>query len=141
MALFSTSPSTNGNGASKERRRMETSSLSIVAADLVINGDLDTAGVIKIEGRVTGSVRAGQQVLVGAEAVVEGDLITREAVVGGTVQGAIHASDRIEIQPHAVVEGDITTRNLLIQEGGRVNGVVTMRADAVVDAPAVRGDH
>ncbi len=139
MTFFSMSSTTNGNGAAKERRRIEASSLSIVAADLVITGDLESAGVIKIEGRVIGSVRAGQQVLVGGDAVVEGDLITREAVVGGTVQGAIHASDRIEIQPHAVVEGDITTRNLLIQEGGRVNGVVTMRADAAVEAPEASG--
>ncbi len=135
MALFSSSPATNGNGT-KDRRRIEASSLSIVAADLVITGDLESAGVIKIEGRVTGSVRAGQQVLVCGEAVVEGDLVTREAVVGGTVHGAIHASDRVEIQPHAVVEGDIITRNLLVQEGGRVNGVVTMRADAVVAEPS-----
>lgn len=136
MALFSTGTNTNGNGAAKDRRRIEASSLSIVAADLVITGDLETAGVIKIEGRVTGSVRAGQQVLVCGEALVEGDLVTREAVVGGTVHGAIHASDRVEVQAHAVVEGDIITRNLQVQEGGRVNGAVTMRADAAVAEPA-----
>lgn len=139
MALFSSSPAANGNGVTKDRRRIEASSLSIVAADLVISGDLESAGVIKIEGRVTGSVRAGQQVLICGEAVVEGDLVTREAVVGGTVHGAIHASDRVEIQPHAVVEGDIITRNLLVQEGGRVNGAVTMRADAAVEAPEASG--
>jgi cytoskeletal protein CcmA (bactofilin family) len=139
MALFSTSTTPNGNGAHKERRRIEPSTLSIVAADLVINGDLESAGVIKIEGRVTGSVRAGQQILIGAEAVVEGDLLTREAVVGGTVHGTIHAADRVEVQAQALVEGDIHTRNLVIQEGGRVNGMVTMRADGVPDNPAAIG--
>lgn len=139
MALFSTGTSTNGNGVTKERRRIEASSLSIVAADLVITGDLESAGVIKIEGRVAGSVRAGQQVLICGDAVVEGDVIAREAVVGGRVHGAIHASDRVEIQANAVVEGDIITPNLLVQEGGRVNGAVTMRADAAVDAAASAG--
>jgi cytoskeletal protein CcmA (bactofilin family) len=139
--MFSLGPSTNGNGNGtfKERRRVEPATLSIVAADLVVSGDLETAGVVRVEGRVVGTVRAGQQVLVGAEAVVEGDLVTREAVVGGTVHGTIHASDRVEIQPHAVVEGDIITRNLVVQEGGRVNGAVTMRIDAAVDAPETAG--
>lgn len=137
MALFGASGATNGNGVAKDRRRIEQPTLSIVAADLVITGDLETAGVVKIEGRVTGSVRAGQQILVSPDAVVDGDLHTREAVVGGTVRGAILAADRVEIQPRAMVEGEITTRNLLIQEGGRVNGEVTMRADAMADEPVV----
>lgn len=139
MALFGSGNGTNGNGAARDRRRLEQHTLSIVAADLVITGDLETSGVVKIEGRVTGSVRAGQQVLVSPDAVVDGDVVTGEAVVGGTVHGAIHAMHRVEIQPQAVVQGDITTRNLVIQEGGRVNGVVTMRADAVVDEPATLG--
>lgn len=142
MGFLSSTPSTpSGNGVSKERRRAEHHGLSIVAPDLVVTGDLESGGVIKVEGRVAGTVRADQQVLVAQGAVIDGDLHTREAVVGGTVHGSIHAHDRVEVQPHAVVEGDITTRNLLIQEGGRVNGVVTMRADTApeVSPAAVRG--
>lgn len=134
MALFPSSTPTNG--VAKERRRADQHGLSIVAPDLVVTGDLESGGVVKVEGRVAGMVRAGQQVLVAQGAVIDGDLHTREAVVGGTVHGSIHASERVEVQPHAVVEGDITTRNLLIQEGGRVNGVVTMRADNALDGPA-----
>lgn len=141
MALFSSTPSaTTSNGAGKDRRRAEQHGLSIVAPDLVVSGDLESGGVIKVEGRVAGMVRAGQQVLVAQGAVIDGDLHTREAVVGGTVHGSILASDRVEVQPHAVVEGDITTRNLLIQEGGRVNGVVTMRADTAPDPVPVSGE-
>lgn len=132
MALFSSGPTTtptNGVVKEKDRRRSEPHGLSIVAPDLVITGDLESAGVVKVEGRVQGLVRAGQQVLVALGAVIEGNVETREAVVGGTVYGSIHAAERVEIQPHAVVEGDIVTSNLLVQEGGRVNGVVTMRMD------------
>ncbi len=139
MALFSSGPApVPANGVPKERRRGDPHGLSIVAPDLVVTGDLESQGVIKVEGRVAGAVRAGSQVLVAAGAVIDGDLHTREAVVGGTVHGSIHAADRVEIQPHAVVEGDIVTRNLVIQEGGRVNGVVTMRMDGTPDLPVAR---
>lgn len=134
MALFSpSSPATNG--VSSQRRKPESQGLSIIAPDLVIKGDLETSGVVKIEGRILGSVHAGHQVLVAQGAEIEGDIHTREAVIGGMVKGGVHAAERIEVQATAMVDGDITTRNLLIQEGGRVNGVVTMRMDSVNSPP------
>ena len=141
MALFSNGSATPpANGVPKERRRNDPHGLSIVASDLVISGDLESQGVIKVEGRVAGTVRAGSQVLVAPGAVIDGDLHTREAVVGGTVHGSIQAAERVEIQLNAVVEGDIVTRNLLIQEGGRVNGTVTMRMDGTPDLPLARAE-
>ena len=48
-----------------------------------ITGDVDTDGVVKVEGRVEGAIRAGRQVLVGRQGEVKGDINTREAVIGG----------------------------------------------------------
>lgn len=131
MGLFSTT-TTNGKRelatpAVERRRPRETNGgLSIVARDLTVTGDLEAAGVIRIEGRVLGNVQAGDQVLLSEGAVIEGNVSTREAVIGGRVQGSIAASERIELQAEAVVEGDLFTPRLLIQEGGRVNGGVRM---------------
>jgi len=111
-----------------ERRRngQGNGGLSIVAKDLTVTGDLEAAGVIRIEGRVLGNVQAGDQVLLSEGAVIEGNVAAREAVIGGSVRGSIVASERIEIQAEATVEGDLVTPRLLIQEGGRVNGGVRM---------------
>jgi len=131
MGLFSTT-TTNGKRESappaiERRRPRETNGgLSIVARDLTVTGDLEAAGVIRVEGRVQGSVQAGDQVLLSEGAVIEGNVMTREAVIGGRVHGSIMASERIELQANAVVEGDLMTPRLLIQEGGRVNGCVKM---------------
>jgi cytoskeletal protein CcmA (bactofilin family) len=103
-------------------RRGEQVTLSIIAAGMTITGDLTTDGVVKIEGRVQGTVRAGQQVLISKGGQVQGDINTKEAVVGGEVNGAIRAEDRVEVQATAVIEGDILTRRILVMEGGRVNG-------------------
>ena len=131
MGFFSTT-TTNGKRESvppaiERRRPRETSGgLSIVARDLTVTGDLEAAGVIRIEGRVQGNVQAGDQVLLSEGAVIEGNVSTREAVIGGRVHGSIAASERIELQAEATVEGDLITPRLLIQEGGRVNGCVRM---------------
>lgn len=102
------------------------SGLSIIGTGMRVVGDITADGVVKVEGTVVGTIRAGRQVLVAKGGVVEGDVIAREAIVGGEVRGSIEASERLELQATSVVHGDIATRRLLVQEGGEVNGVVRM---------------
>lgn len=134
MGIFS-APATTGAPA-VDRRRVNTmqGSLSIVAKDLTIAGDLQAEGVIRVEGRVVGNVHAGDQVLISEGGIVEGDVVTREAIVGGRVHGCITGEERVELQASAVVHGDIATKRLLIQEGGQVNGSVKMEELATVIA-------
>lgn len=100
--------------------------LSIVAVGMHITGELDTNGVIKVEGKVTGSLRAEGQVLVAKGGLVEGDIFTREAIVGGQVRGAIYADERVEVQANSKIDGDVTTQRIQVQEGGEVNGFIKM---------------
>ena len=100
--------------------------LSIVGAGMTIHGDLETGGVVKIEGTVNGHVEAEQQVLVAKGGHIDGDVDTGEAVIAGVVHGAVRAARRVEIQAGAVVQGDITTRRILVAEGAVLNGAVRM---------------
>ena len=100
--------------------------LSVIAAGTRITGELSSDGIVKVEGSVVGSVRAERQVLVAKGGVIEGDVYTREAVIGGEVRGAILANDRVEVQATSVIQGDITTQRIVVQEGGEVNGHVRM---------------
>lgn len=100
--------------------------LSIVAVGMHISGELDTNGVIKVEGKVSGSLRAEGQVLVAKGGLVEGDIYTREAIVGGEVRGAIYADERVEVQAASKIDGDVTTQRIAVQEGGEVNGFIKM---------------
>jgi cytoskeletal protein CcmA (bactofilin family) len=111
--------------------------LSIIGTGMRVVGDITADGVVKIEGTVVGTVRAGRQVLVGKGGEVEGDVISREAIIGGEVRGSIRADERIEIQSTSVVHGDIAAKRLLVQEGGEINGVVRM-GEGALDPPAAQ---
>ncbi len=100
--------------------------LSVVSAGMRITGQLDTNGVVKVEGVVVGCIRAERQVLVARGGMVEGDILTREAVIGGEVRGGIYADERVEVQTTSHIHGDITTKRILLQEGGEVNGHLKM---------------
>jgi len=119
------------------------SALSIIGSGMRVVGDITAEGVVKIEGTVIGTVRAGRQVLVAKGGEVEGDVITREAIIGGEVRGTVVAGERVEIQTASVVHGDITSKRLLVHEGGEINGVIRMGASASTEEsePAIAGSR
>ena len=108
--------------------------LTIVAPGTRVVGEIEADGVVKIEGVVVGTVRAGRQLLVARGGTVEGDVFTAEAVVGGCVKGGVTASDRVEIQGGAAVHGDVTTKQLIVQDGGEINGLVRMAGETGEEA-------
>ena len=101
-------------------------SISVIGVGMTVRGDVETAGVVKVEGTVDGHVIAGSQVLVAKGGTVKGDIDTREAVIGGEVAGAVSANERVEIQAGATVQGDITTRRIAVSEGANLNGHIRM---------------
>ena len=124
MAIFAKDE--NSNGDSKNGAAAGEGAMSIIAAGMTVTGDIDSAGVVKVEGRVEGSVRTARQVLIGRQGEVKGDIETREAVIGGRVEGTITATERVDVQATASVSGDIHTKSIVVQEGGKINGTVKM---------------
>ncbi|HSH46776.1 MAG TPA: polymer-forming cytoskeletal protein [Longimicrobiales bacterium] len=98
--------------------------ISIIGPGMRVIGDCETQGTLRVEGTVEGTVRAGKAVVVGKDGVVDGDILTQDAVVGGRVTGSIGAESRLELQATCVVEGEIQARRIKLDEGGTVNGTV-----------------
>jgi cytoskeletal protein CcmA (bactofilin family) len=138
MGIFSNT-ARDEEGKELKRRRTDQIPFSIIASDMTVIGDLETEGVVRIEGRIKGAVRVGAQVLVAVGAVIEGDLHTQEAIIAGQVSGAIHARERVELQASALVAGDILTPRISIVEGARVTGEVKM--DLAKQPEAATGSH
>lgn len=114
------------------RAQSAESMLTIIAAGTTIAGDIECAGVLRVEGTIDGSVRLAKQVMLAREGAIHGDVTAQEVVVGGVIDGNVHASDRLELQWSAVVNGDIDTKSIVVMEGARINGVVKMMELALV---------
>jgi cytoskeletal protein CcmA (bactofilin family) len=113
--------------------------LSVIAAGMKIVGDIESTGVVKIEGVVEGAIRGARQLLLGRQGTVHGDIRAHEVVIGGTVVGTIVAEERVEIQSTSSVQGDIYTKTIVVLEGGVINGAVRMGDAAVKDATVSPG--
>ena len=118
--------------------------ISIIGPGMHIVGDCDTTDTIRIEGTIEGSVRAEKAVVVGKGGRVNGDIQTQDAVIAGMVKGALDVDSRLELQSTCVIDGEIRATRLKLDEGGIVNGTVSIgRKDvggaqvaAIPEAPA-----
>jgi cytoskeletal protein CcmA (bactofilin family) len=99
---------------------------SVIAPGMKVVGDVETTGILKIEGTVQGSIRGARQVMLGRTGVIQGDVQAEEVILGGRVIGTVTATERVEIQNNSVIEGDVHTRSIVVFEGGVLNGNVRM---------------
>ena len=136
MAIFGKSDKIASTPAGAGRAATPVAGLSIIGAGMTVHGDLETAGVIKVEGTVNGHVSAAQQVLVAKGGQIDGDVTTAEAVIGGIVHGSVIARQRVEVQAGATVQGDVTTKRIAVAEGAVLNGTVKMGEPEEAARPA-----
>ena len=118
-----------GQVMSKVRANPAASSdkvISIIGPGMHIVGDCDTTDTVRIEGRIEGSVRAEKAVVIGKGGRVTGDIQTQDAVIAGTVKGALDVDSRLELQSTCVIDGEIRATRLKLDEGGVLNGSVSI---------------
>jgi cytoskeletal protein CcmA (bactofilin family) len=100
---------------------------TIIGKGSVIEGTIQVQGGIRIDGMVKGKISSTESLTIGEDGVVEADLSTKVAVIGGNVIGNVIAPEKIELQSKAKVEGEITTKNLIIEEGAVFHGNCHMK--------------
>jgi len=103
---------------------------SVLDAQMVVRGDLETDGMLRIDGRLEGNIRRASVVVLGEGASIVGDVSARELVIGGSITGNVVAQSRVEVEASAEVEGDIEADAILIHEGGAVRGRLFVRTRA-----------
>jgi cytoskeletal protein CcmA (bactofilin family) len=126
MAMFTKDAKDGSDKMDPKAAPGAEAALSIIAFGMKVHGDIETSGVIKIEGAIEGTIRGARQVLVGRQGEVKGDVHAREVVVGGKVDGTVNATERVEVQGTSAINGDIYTKSIVVLEGGRINGQVRM---------------
>ncbi len=103
------------------RRNPETApELTIVGAQLTINGDIDCQGDLQIFGLIEGDVR-GETVIVEYGGHVEGGVFAQKLVIAGSVTGPVTATD-IRVEGTAKIIGNITHNMITIEPGALLEG-------------------
>ena len=99
---------------------------TIIGEGFIFTGKVKGTLAIRIEGKIIGDVDVEGGIILGEKGNIEGNLITKSAVIFGTVNGNIK-STQLEIKKSGYVNGDITTDTLEIELGAQYNGKLNMK--------------
>lgn len=93
---------------------------TIIASDVRILGNVISDGMLDIDGRIEGNVRA-ETIYIRENGVITGDVVAGSEVhIFGNVHGVIKAP-RVSIHPSAHVEGAIMHRSISIEDGAYID--------------------
>ena len=111
----------------KEAEEISNSS-NVIGKGTVLEGNIETFGNIRIEGRVQGNIKSKSKIALGHSSHVDGNVTAQNADIEGAVKGRIEISEILVLKASAVVQGDISTGKLVVEPGAVFNGTCKMGA-------------
>ena len=103
---------------------------AFLGSNTVYEGKLVFEGSVHIDGKFTGEISSEGTLVVGKGAVVDGTFHVGELLLSGQLTGEVVAKRRVVVHSSGVLEGRLRTPGLLTEEGGIIEGQITMRGPA-----------
>ena len=108
---------------------------TIVAAGTKVKGEVTGSASLVVEGRVEGHVHLENEVAVGVDGLVKGEIKARSVRIGGRVEGNIQGVEMIEILANGSVQGDVRSPRVVIADGAFFKGKVEMGGEEETSSP------
>jgi cytoskeletal protein CcmA (bactofilin family) len=105
-----------------------TNSSNVIGKGTVLEGNIETSGNIRIEGKIIGNLKSKSKVALGNSSLVDGNVSAQNADIEGTVKGKVEIADMLVLKATATVHGDIATGKLVVEPGAVFNGTCKMGA-------------
>ena len=103
-----------------------SNSSNIVGKGSFVEGNIESFGNIRVEGRIKGNVKSKSKVALGKSSHVEGNILAQNAEIAGEVTGTLEITEMLILKPSAVIHGDIVTNKLIVESGSAFNGTCKM---------------
>jgi cytoskeletal protein CcmA (bactofilin family) len=115
----------------KEQKRAAeeiSSSSNVIGKGTVLEGNIETYGNIRIEGKIIGNIKSKSKIALGNSSHIEGNIMAQNADIEGQVRGRLEISELLVLKSTAVIHGDIMTGKLVVEPGAVFNGTCKMGA-------------
>ena len=96
--------------------------VTVVGKGARIEGNLISAGSLRIDGQIKGKITAEGDVTLSPQSEVEADIKASNVTVGGAFKGNIVAGNKAELAPGGRVDGNVTSKVLVVAEGAMFTG-------------------
>ncbi|TAH20830.1 MAG: polymer-forming cytoskeletal protein [Cytophagales bacterium] len=116
----------NGKDDKKVGAPESISISNMIGKGTLITGDLETAGNLRIDGKLKGNIHSKAKVALGAGSLVDGNIYSQNADIEGEVTGILEIADTLVLKATAIIKGDIITNKLVVEAGAKFNGTCRM---------------
>ena len=97
--------------------------MSVQGRTITIRGSVECVEDLLIEGRVDGPIwNEHHVVVIGADAVVVGDVVARQITVRGEIEGTLMATGRVDVMDEGRVAGRVLSQKFTLADGAQFNG-------------------
>jgi len=107
-------------------QNFDTNAIDRIAEGTVLEGSVNSAISIRVDGRVKGSITCAGRVVVGKTGVIEGEIECDSADVEGTLNSTVKVKGLLELKSTAVLNGDTQVGKLKVDPGAEINGKLDM---------------
>lgn len=101
---------------------------TIIGVNSKFEGNIETNGTIRVDGKVFGNLIINGDVYIGTDATITGNINANNIFVSGRVDGNIESKGILKIQATAKLYGDLTVFSLVTEEGSIFEGKCKMLA-------------
>jgi cytoskeletal protein CcmA (bactofilin family) len=112
----------------------EEGEVTIVGAGARLEGNVVSAGNLRIDGQVKGQINAEGDVALSPQSQVEADIRAQNVSVAGRFKGSILVKGKAHVGRGGRVDGNITSKTLVVEEGGVFHGQSIMDGSTPVEA-------
>ena len=96
--------------------------VTIVGAGARLEGNVVSAGSLRIDGQVKGQINAEGDVTLSPQSQVEADIRAQNVSVGGRFKGNLIVKGKAHLARGGRIDGNITSKTLVVEEGGIFHG-------------------
>ncbi len=129
---------TPGDGR-EERQMADNGEVTIVGVGARLEGNVVSAGSLRIDGQVKGQINADGDVELSPQSQVEADIRAQNVSVAGRFKGNILVKGKAHLARGGRVDGNITSKTLVVEEGGIFHGQSVMDGGGAAAAAGASG--
>ncbi|MDE6662409.1 MAG: polymer-forming cytoskeletal protein [Lachnospiraceae bacterium] len=116
----------NANSGTDARTKIGT----IIGKGAVFDGNITAPETIRIDGTLNGNCECKEQLILGTEGQIKGDINAQNVIISGKVEGDIVVNGKLELLSTGKLTGNITARSLVIDEDACFDGRCTMTTNS-----------
>ncbi len=115
---ISSTPAPAASGSSQPAKQ----ATNYLSSDVEITGTLTFKKDLVFDGKMNGEITSDAALTLGANAYVEGEILTQSVVIRGSVKGNVTVEDKCELRGSAQLIGDLKAARLVMEESATLVG-------------------